>query len=205
VTPFFKLWMVLPRGVRRFVIRRVTPTFTAGAITLIEREDGRILFARLAYVGGWNLPGGHLKRGEPAAEAAVRETREEVGLEVELLGDPAVVVDPVLGRIDTIYWARPAAGVDPDSARSTSLEITEVGWFPPGELPQVSWITRTTLWAATDTWLKLNGDVPAWAGIMHDQVNLPDIVADGGRATTPVWTTPEQLAQARNLLGRGEK
>ena len=37
-----------------------------------------------AAVGKWTFPGGYVDFGENAAEAAVRETREEVGMRVAL-------------------------------------------------------------------------------------------------------------------------
>ncbi len=52
-------------------------------------KDGKILLAkRKTNVGDgkWNLPGGFLEHGELPEEAAKRETREEVGVEVEIDG-----------------------------------------------------------------------------------------------------------------------
>jgi ADP-ribose pyrophosphatase YjhB (NUDIX family) len=45
--------------------------------------QGRILLVRERDDGGWSLPGGWADVGESAGEAAVRETREEAGVEVE--------------------------------------------------------------------------------------------------------------------------
>jgi len=58
---------------------------SAGRLLLIQRrqEPGR---------GRWSLPGGRVELGETAAAAAVREVREETGLEV--------VADAVLGRVE---------------------------------------------------------------------------------------------------------
>src|SRR5215475_7033205 len=50
-----------------------------GACALVERE-GKILLVRHSYVPGWLLPGGGVGRGEPPADAVVRELREEIGL-----------------------------------------------------------------------------------------------------------------------------
>ena len=77
-----------------------------GAICVIERSDGAVLLERLSYRNSWGLPGGLLKRGEAPGDAARREVLEESGLEVELIGDPAVVVDVVAQRVDVVF--RPA-------------------------------------------------------------------------------------------------
>jgi 8-oxo-dGTP pyrophosphatase MutT (NUDIX family) len=50
-----------------------------GACALVER-DGKILLVRHSYVPGWLLPGGGVGRGEPPAEAVLRELKEEIGL-----------------------------------------------------------------------------------------------------------------------------
>jgi 8-oxo-dGTP pyrophosphatase MutT (NUDIX family) len=49
------------------------------ACALVER-DGKILLVRHSYVRGWLLPGGGVGRGEPPAEAILRELKEEIGL-----------------------------------------------------------------------------------------------------------------------------
>ena len=53
------------------------------ATTIIER-DGKILLQRRADNGKWGLIGGLLEMNETYQEAALREAREETGLEVQL-------------------------------------------------------------------------------------------------------------------------
>lgn len=130
-----RLFRRLPTPARRFVVRRMTPSFTVGAICVIEREDGDLLLVRHSYRRRWGLPGGLLEVGEDAADAARREAREEVGLAVELVGEPAVVVDPEPRRVDIVYRAR-AVGTGGDVApHAVSPEIVELAWFPSDALP----------------------------------------------------------------------
>jgi ADP-ribose pyrophosphatase YjhB (NUDIX family) len=124
----------LPRRLRRWIVRVVVPTYSVGSICVVER-DAEVLLVRLAYRDAWGLPGGLLERGEQPAAAAVREVAEETGLAVELIGDPTVQAEPKLRRLDVVFRARPAAGVDPSSARVRSKEIVEVRWFPRDDLP----------------------------------------------------------------------
>ena len=58
---------------------------------VIRDEQGRILFLRRSktnrtFVGCWEWPGGKVDAGEDIAAAVVRETKEEIGLEVRITG-----------------------------------------------------------------------------------------------------------------------
>lgn len=132
-----RLYRRLPTKGRRLVVRTMAPSFTVGAMCIIERPDGAVLLVRQAYRSRWGVPGGLLQRGEDAADAARREIREEVNLDVELIGEPAAVVDPEPQRVDMVFRARPAPGVDLDAVRPSSPEITEVRWFPATDLPEL--------------------------------------------------------------------
>jgi ADP-ribose pyrophosphatase YjhB (NUDIX family) len=57
----------------------VTPV-AFGVMGLALDSRGRVLLVRQSYMKGWRLPGGGPNRGEPPAEAILRELREEVGL-----------------------------------------------------------------------------------------------------------------------------
>ncbi len=135
----------LPVRARRRVVRTIAPGFTVGAMCFIERDDGALLLVRQAYRNHWGVPGGLLKRGEDPAAAARREVLEEVGLEIELIGDASVQVDAEPRRVDLVYRARPAVGADPQTVQPCSPEITEVRWFPASELPQLQHETAGAL------------------------------------------------------------
>ena len=63
--------------------RPVTPF--VGCDVFITDPAGRVLLIRRADNGFWALPGGCQDLGETPAECAVRECREETGLEVRLV------------------------------------------------------------------------------------------------------------------------
>jgi len=139
------------------VVRLITPSFTVGAACIIERGDGSVLLVRQVYRRGWGMPGGLAQRREPVADTARREVFEEVGLAVELVGEPAVVVDPIPRRVDVIFLARPADGADPAAAAPSSPEIAEVRWFPRDELPDMQHETVAAIAALR----RASGDEPA--------------------------------------------
>lgn len=140
-----RVFGVLPRRMRRLLVRLGSPKYTVGAICIVRRDDGRILLVRHSYYRSWGTPGGLAKRHERPELAAVRETREEVGLAIELVGEPCVVVEPVPHRVDVVYLARPVAGADADAATPSSPEIEQLDWFELGSLPRLQVETVTAL------------------------------------------------------------
>jgi 8-oxo-dGTP diphosphatase len=132
-----RLFRLLPPRARRAAVSAFAPSFTVGAICLIERADGRVLLVRQVYRERWGIPGGLLDRGEDPAQAAHREIREEVGLAIDLVGEPASVVDARVRRVDMVFRARPVDDRDADGVHPTSPEISRVAWFRPDELPEL--------------------------------------------------------------------
>lgn len=60
---------------------------TRGVFCIIKKEDGgnHILVSERADGKGWNLPGGCQEEGETDVQTAIREAKEELGLDVEVL------------------------------------------------------------------------------------------------------------------------
>jgi 8-oxo-dGTP pyrophosphatase MutT (NUDIX family) len=140
----YRAWGLLPAPVRRWLVRRGTPAYTLGAVAVVE-HDGRLLLVRLSYRRDWGLPGGLLDRREQPADAVRREAREEVGIDVEPLGAPTVVVDARLRRADVVFRCRLPRGTDPSSAAPQSGELLEVGWFGLDALPALQPEARAAL------------------------------------------------------------
>jgi 8-oxo-dGTP diphosphatase len=70
------------------------PVPAAGVICLKGREVLLIRRGQPPRLGEWSLPGGRVEWDESAAQCALRELREETGVEAELLG----LIDVVDGR-----------------------------------------------------------------------------------------------------------
>ena len=103
----------------------------AGAILLIRRTDN----------GNWALPGGGIDLGESVAQAAVRETFEESGIECVITGIVGIYSDPkhvifytsngeARQEFSIVLTARLLGGQP-----TPSSESSEVRWVPESELP----------------------------------------------------------------------
>jgi len=128
------------------------PKLVAGCLVVADRK---VLLLRRGIEparGRWTFPGGYVDLGEHPAEAAARETLEEVGLEVrlgKLLGvysDPANPVAVVI-----TYLARSVSGKP-----RPSEEATELSYFAPGEIPWHDLAFATTRQALGD-WAEVSG------------------------------------------------
>lgn len=135
----------LPKPVRRFVIRRAAPTWTAGAVAILERADGRWLMVSPVYRKGWSLPGGLVDRGEDPASAVIREFTEELGLTIAVTGDPWIVYDSTLRRIDAIFRAELVDDIDLDAIQVQTSELDGLGWFEPTAPPEIEEETEDVL------------------------------------------------------------
>ena len=74
----------------------VTPALTVDVVIELGDRAGRpvVLIERRFEPLGWALPGGFVEVGETVEAAAVREAREETGLDVELVELLGVYSDP---------------------------------------------------------------------------------------------------------------
>ncbi len=114
---------------------RPQPRLTADVIVTPVGSPRRVLLVRRAHPPhGWALPGGFVDYGESVEEAAVREAREETGLDVTLLRQFHVYSkmgrDP-RGHTVTVVFLAQAAG-DPVGGD----DAAEARFFDADRLPE---------------------------------------------------------------------
>lgn len=137
----------------------VTRDFTVATFVL---HEGKVLLLWHRKLSMWLPPGGHIEPHELPDEAAVREVKEETGLDVVLLSQPALPpipgplqlarpegvqledIAPGHQHIDLIYFARLA---DPSAFRPVANdEVERVGWYGHSDLDRIPLTEEVHAW-----------------------------------------------------------
>ncbi len=122
----------MERGKKRGRAQRET---SAGGVVFRRGPDGapRFLLIRDSY-RNWGFPKGHLKVGEPPADAARREVAEETGLEDLALHGPIRVIDwyfrfrgKTIHKYCHFFLFESQQG---DPVPQAEEGITDVAWYP---------------------------------------------------------------------------
>ena len=103
---------------------------------VVANDDGEILLIRRTDNGNWALPGGAVDIGESLPQAAIRETREETGIDCQITGLSGTYTDPghvilytsngeVRQEFSVVLTARATSGQP-----TPSSETSEVRWVP---------------------------------------------------------------------------
>jgi 8-oxo-dGTP diphosphatase len=111
-----------------------------GAVAVIFDAEGRVLLSERADGRGWNLPSGIVDADESPEEAVVRETKEETGLDVEIIRFIGVGTSRRVYRgfgptvrgniVSHAYLCRVVGG-----QMTLTTEALQHGWFAPDALP----------------------------------------------------------------------
>jgi ADP-ribose pyrophosphatase YjhB (NUDIX family) len=136
-------WMkIVGQGVAGYV----TPKIAVGAV--VGNADGELLLVQRADSGVWLYPTGWADVGYSASEVAVKEVREETGIEAEPVRLIAVLDGLRLGFTSVplyslVFHCRAVGG----TLEAHPLECRQVGWFAEDALP--SPLAGAGRWQAT--------------------------------------------------------
>jgi ADP-ribose pyrophosphatase YjhB (NUDIX family) len=115
---------------------------SVGSRCVLRDGDGRVLLVRRSDNGTWALPAGMMELGESLRDCAVREVREETGLQVHELTPFAVYTrspdkgpDMYGNTYQHITLTVRIDAYEGDLLRTTD-ETTDAQWFTPGALPE---------------------------------------------------------------------
>ncbi|KOU97744.1 MULTISPECIES: NUDIX hydrolase [Streptomyces] len=124
----------------------VANSLVPAASAIVVDDDGRVLLQRRADNEMWALPGGKMELGESIGDCAVRETLEETGISVEIVGIVGTYTNPghvfayddgkVRQEFSICLLARPTGG----TLRSSD-ESLEVAWFSPEDTDDLQMVS----------------------------------------------------------------
>ncbi|MFF9480918.1 NUDIX domain-containing protein [Streptomyces sp. NPDC014733] len=117
-------------------------SLVVAASAVVTDEAGRVLLQRRRDSGLWALPGGGMETADSLPGAAVREVKEETGLDVEITGLVGTYTDPrhiiayadgeVRRQFNVCFTARAVGG-----RLAISEESTELRFVRPEEIERL--------------------------------------------------------------------
>ena len=113
-----------------------------GIGVVVWRDDKILLIKRgnPPRAGEWGLPGGMQKLGETIMEAALREVREETGLDVSPLGIVTAldgITRDKAGKVEYHYTIIDVAAHSPEGKAKAGDDATEVRWVTLDEVEEL--------------------------------------------------------------------
>ncbi|GLX70632.1 NUDIX hydrolase [Paenibacillus glycanilyticus] len=99
----------------------MTPKHIVSAAAIVLNDRNEILLIK-GPKRGWEMPGG---QGESLRDAAIRETREESGIEIEVTKFCGIFQNVGSSICNTLFLGKPVGG-----ELTTTEESLEVGYFP---------------------------------------------------------------------------
>jgi 8-oxo-dGTP diphosphatase len=100
------------------------PKHIVSAAAVVVNEKNEVLLIK-GPRRGWEMPGGQVEEGESLKEAAIRETKEECGLDIEVIKFCGVFQNVSRSICNTLFLGRPVGG-----KLTRTPEALETGFFP---------------------------------------------------------------------------
>ena len=124
-------------------MRREYPSQPVVGVGVVIVDDGRLVLVRRGAepaLGKWSFPGGAVELGEAVRDAAVRETKEEIGLDVDIVLDVPMDAYDIFspdgeGRLRFHYvLLQFLAKPKDDKILKPTSDVTDAKWVPLNEV-----------------------------------------------------------------------
>lgn len=113
------------------------PTQKAGVLVLSRRDPSRVLVLYRKRENDWTFPKGHVEEGESALDTALRETKEETGLDIDPFGGEELPVlhyiYPEGGEVDVRMFVGRSKN---DDALKTEFDGDSLEWLSLDEVSE---------------------------------------------------------------------
>ncbi|WP_026582082.1 NUDIX hydrolase [Bacillus sp. J33] len=110
------------------------PKHIVSAAAIVLNDNNEILLIK-GPRRGWEMPGGQVEEGESLKDAAIRETKEESGIDIEITKFCGIFQNVSNCICNTLFLGKPVGG-----KLTTSPESLEAGFFPIEKaLEMVTW------------------------------------------------------------------
>jgi 8-oxo-dGTP diphosphatase len=110
------------------------PKHIVSAAAIVVNDNNEILLIK-GPRRGWEMPGGQVEEGESLSQAAIRETKEESGIDIEIIKFCGIFQNVGNSICNTLFLAKPIGG---EPIRTS--ESLESAFFPIEEaLNKVKW------------------------------------------------------------------
>ncbi|MCX8185909.1 MAG: NUDIX hydrolase [Sulfolobales archaeon] len=133
------------------ILTREYPRYAIVAVGAVLLRDNEILLVKRGYPPGkgkWSIPGGVVEAGEDIYSAAIRELKEETGIEAIPLGVVWIcnnVVKDDLGKVQYHYVILDVLFDDKSINGSLKAggDAVDVAWFPTNAVMKKDDVSRT--------------------------------------------------------------
>ncbi|KRE36771.1 NUDIX hydrolase [Paenibacillus sp. Soil522] len=110
------------------------PKHIVSAAAIVINDKNELLLIK-GPRRGWEMPGGQVEEGESLSHAAIRETKEESGIDIEIIKFCGIFQNVGNSICNTLFLAKPIGG-----ELIQSSESLDSGYFPIEEaLKKVEW------------------------------------------------------------------
>jgi 8-oxo-dGTP diphosphatase len=110
------------------------PKHIVSAAAIVLNEKNELLLIK-GPKRGWEMPGGQVEEGESLTDAVIRETKEESGIDIEVIKFCGIYQNIEESICNTLFLGKPIGG-----ELTTSSESLEVGFYRLEEaLEMVTW------------------------------------------------------------------
>jgi len=133
-------------------------TISCGALPwrIHESRVQILLIKQFQHRDRWGIPKGHVDKGETLEECAIREVREEAGVDVKL----GVRLQDVFIKNDAedktvVSWLAVPVGSHEPNHNDPDSEVADARWFDVDALPEIMVYQRPLLASAVNSIFKM--------------------------------------------------